>query len=71
MMSAKASGSLNNDLESLKLPPIHKNGLGQPQQDYGLPQKHADGLDRRHQLERSLQYPSSGLRPQEVYHAAK
>ena len=64
-------GNYSNDLENLKLPPIHKNGLGQSVQEYGLPQKRSDGVDKRFQLDRSLQYQSSGAHTKEVHHAAR
>lgn len=71
MSTKNVNGNHENDLDYVKLPPIHKNGLGQPVQENGYSQKPSDGLDRRFQLERSLQYQSSGVRPKEVYQAAK
>ena len=54
MSTKNVNDNQENDLEYVKLPPIHKNGLGQSVQEYGPPQKHSDGVDRRFQLERSL-----------------
>ena len=73
LMSTKnVSSSYNNDLENLKLPPIHKHGVGQSLHDNTGPGKYSDvAADRRfhldqHQLERSIQYQHhSSVRPKE------